>query len=98
MPGAQGGGGVTCVVVSAASRVGVIGGAGGVGTLPKGYVRNIPLPRVPLLQGAPAHQVHAVPDYYDNPYGVPTYGIPRSIVERAAYAFSPAWHAVAINN
>jgi hypothetical protein len=33
MPGARGGGGVTCVVASAASRVGVIGGAGG-GMLP----------------------------------------------------------------
>ncbi len=68
-----------------------------VGTLPKGYVHNVPLPRVPLRQSATAHQVHAVPDYYDNPYGVPTYGIPRSIVDRAAYAFSPAWHAIAIN-
>ncbi len=68
-----------------------------VGTLPKGYIRNVPLPRVPLRQSATAHQVHAVPDYYDDPYGVPTYGIPRSIVERAAYAFSPAWHAIAIN-
>jgi hypothetical protein len=68
-----------------------------VGTLPKGYVRNVPLPRVPLRQSAPAHQVHTVPDYYDNPYGVPMYGIPRSIVERAAYAFSPARHAIAIN-
>ena len=70
---------------------------GCVGTLPKRYVRKIPLPRVPLHQSAPAHQVHAVPDYYDDPFGVPMYGIPRSIVERAAYAFSPAWHAIAIN-
>ncbi len=61
---------------------------GCVGTLPKGYIRNVPLPRVPLRQSATAHQVHAVPDYYDDPYGVPTYGIPRSIVERAA---SPCW-------
>jgi hypothetical protein len=68
-----------------------------VGTLPKGYVRNVPLPRVPLCQSARAHQVHVVPDYYDDPYGVPTYSIPCSIVERAAYAFSPAWHAIAIN-
>ncbi len=68
-----------------------------VGFLPKGYVRNVPLPRVPLRQSATAHQVLAVTDYYDDPYGVPTYGIPHSIVERAAYAFSPAWHAIAIN-
>ncbi len=51
----------------------------------------------PVCQSAPAHQVQAIPDYYEDPYGVLTYGIPRSIVERAAYAFSPAWHAVAIN-
>ena len=68
-----------------------------VGTLPKGYARNVPLPRVPLRQSATAHQVHAVPDYYDDPYGVPMYGIPHSIVERAAYALSPAWHTIAIN-
>jgi hypothetical protein len=68
-----------------------------VGTLPKGYVRNVPLPRVPLRQSATAHQLHGVPDYYYDPYGVPTYGIPRSIVEKAAYAFSPVWHAIAIN-
>jgi hypothetical protein len=68
-----------------------------IGTLPKGYVRNVPLPRVPVHQSAPAHQVQAIPDYYEDPYRVPTYGIPRSIVERAAYAFSPARHAVAIN-
>ncbi len=68
-----------------------------VGTLPKGYVHNVPLPRVPLHQSATAHQVHTVPDYYDDPYGVPTYGIPHSIVERAAYVFSPAWHSIAIN-
>jgi hypothetical protein len=68
-----------------------------VGTLPKGYVRNVPLPRVPLRQSATTHQVHMVPDYYNDPYVVPTYGIPHSIVERAAHAFSPAWHAIAIN-
>ena len=63
---------------------------GCVGTLPEGYVRNVPLPRVPVLQSA-------IPDYYEDQYGVPTYITPRSLVESAAYAFSPAWQAIAIN-
>ncbi len=61
-----------------------------VGTLPEGYVRNVPLPRVPVRQSA-------IPDYYKDQYGVPTYITPRSLVESAAYAFSPAWQAIAIN-
>jgi hypothetical protein len=69
----------------------------GVGTLPKGYIHDVPLPRAPLRQSAMAYQVHAIPDYYNDPYRVPMYSIPRSIVERAAYVFSPAWHAIAIN-
>jgi hypothetical protein len=37
---------------------------GCVGTLPKGYVRNVPLPRV-LLQQSPMPQIrHMIPDYY----------------------------------
>jgi hypothetical protein len=67
-----------------------------VGTLPQGYIRNIPLPRVPLQQ-SPTSQIHTIPDYYELPYVVPMYATPRSIVENAAYAFSPAWHAIAIN-
>ena len=70
---------------------------GCVGTLPKGYVRNVPLPRVPKTQRARSHQDTTVPDYYKDPYLIPTYDSPRSIVESAAYAFSPAWHAIAIN-
>ena len=70
---------------------------GCVGTLPEGYVRNVLLPRVPVCQSAPPHQVHNIPDYYEVPYRVPTYDTPRSIVESAAYAFSPAWQAIAIN-
>ena len=69
-----------------------------VGTLPQGYIRNVPLPRVPRGQSAKSHiQVTTVPDYYETPYVVPTYDSPRSLVESAAYAFSPAWHAIAIN-
>jgi hypothetical protein len=61
------------------------------GTLPKGYVRNIPLSRVPRIQRA------TIPDYYEESYIVPMYDTPRSLIESAAYAFSPAWHAIAIN-
>ncbi len=68
-----------------------------VGTLPKCYVRNVPLPRVPKTQRARSHQDTIIPDYYKNPYLIPTYDSPRSIVESAAYAFSPTWHAIAIN-
>jgi hypothetical protein len=83
------------LVLPRASRLSTLKGC--VGTLPKGYIRSVPLHRVPLRQSATAHQVHTVPAYYDNPYRVPMYGIPCSIVERAAYAFSPAWYAIAIN-
>ncbi len=76
------------LVLPRASRPSTLKGC--VGTLPKGYVRNIPLPRVPVRQSALAHKVQAIPDFYEDPYSVSTYGIPRSIVERAAYAFSPA--------
>ena len=61
-----------------------------VGTLPEGYVRFVPLPRVPVQQST-------VPDYYKDQYRVPTYITPHSLVESAAYAFSPAWQAIAIN-
>ncbi len=68
-----------------------------VGTLPAGYVRNVPLPRVPLCQSTQSHQVHTIPEYFKVPYVVLTYNTTRSIVESAAYAYSPAWHAIAIN-
>jgi hypothetical protein len=66
-----------------------------------GYIRNAPLPRVPILQSTSSetrHQVNTIPDYYKGTYVVPTYNSPRRIVERAAFAFSPAWHTIAINN
>jgi hypothetical protein len=67
-----------------------------VGTLAQGYVRNVPLPRVPLQQ-SPTSQAHMIPDFYEVLYVAPMYTTPRSIVESAACAFSPAWHAIAIN-
>jgi hypothetical protein len=74
---------------------------GCVGTLPKEYICNVPLPRVRILQSTNSetrHQVHTIPDYYKGTYVVATYNSPRSIVERTTFAFSPAWHAIAINN
>jgi hypothetical protein len=64
-------------------------------------MRNVLPPRVPILQSTSSetrHQVHTLPNYYKGTYVVPTYNSPRSIVERAAFALSPAWHAIAINN
>jgi hypothetical protein len=68
-----------------------------VGPLPKGYVHNVPLPRGPVSQITRIRQVQKIPAYYDGPYGVPPYKTHHSIVESAAYAFSPAWQAIAIN-
>jgi hypothetical protein len=72
---------------------------GCLGNLPKGYIRNIPLPRVPIQQ-SPMSQVsqvgHMIPDYFKLSYVDPTYDSPCSKVEGAAYVFSPAWHAIAI--
>ncbi len=46
-----------------------------VGTLPQGYIRNVPLPRVPRVQSATSHitvPMIPIPDYYATPYVVPT--------------------------
>ena len=83
------------LVLPRASRPSTLKGC--VGTLPQGYIRNVPLPRVPRGQSAKSRQVHKIPDYCEPTYVVPTYGSPRSLVESAAFAFSPAWHAIAIN-
>jgi hypothetical protein len=66
--------------------------------LSEGYVGNVPLPRVLRGQTAQSHQANKIPDYYKDTYVVPTYDSPCSIGEKAAFAFSPAWHALAINN
>ncbi len=62
-----------------------------VGTLPAGYVCNVPLPWVPLPQSTQSHQVDTIPDYYKVLCVVSTYNTPCSLVKSAAYAFSPAW-------
>ncbi len=70
-----------------------------IGTLPKVFIRNVPLPQVPRVQSATSRvQVHTIPDYYKTTYAFPTYISPRSRVESATYAYSTAWHAIAINN
>ena len=83
------------LVLPRASRPSTLKGC--VGTLPQGYVRNVPLPRIPLRQSTSSNQIHMIPDYYEVTNGVPPYDTPRSIVENAAYAFSHAWQAIAIN-
>ncbi len=87
----------TPLVLPRATRPSTLKGC--VGTLPEGYIRNVPLLQVPRVQSAKSRvQVHTIPDYYKTTYAVPTYISPRSRVESAAYAYSPAWHAIAINN
>ena len=68
-----------------------------VGNLPKAYVRNVPLPRVPKTQRARSHPVTTILDYYMETYIVPMQDIPRSLAGDATYAPPPAWHAIAIN-
>ncbi len=70
---------------------------GCVGTLPAGYIPTVPLPRVPLRKSTQSHQVDTIPDYFEVPYVVSTYNTPCSLVENAAYAFSPSWQAIVIN-
>jgi hypothetical protein len=70
-------------------------------TLPEGYIPNVPLPRVPILQSnrpKTRHQIHTKSDYHKSSYVGPTYGSPCSIIKRAAFVFSPAWHAIATND
>jgi hypothetical protein len=70
-----------------------------VGTLPNVYIHNEPLPRIPRKQCAKSRvQVHTIPEYYKTTYVVHTYKSPSSRAESAAYAYSPIWHAIAINN
>ena len=68
-----------------------------VGTLPQGCVHNVTLPRIPLQQSTSSNEIHMIPDYYKVTHGVPPYNTSHMIVKNAAYVFSPAWHAIAIN-
>jgi hypothetical protein len=67
----------------------------GVGNLHKGYIRNVPLPRVPREQSTKQSQVppNRIPHYYENTYTNPTYKGTCRIGER----ISPPWQPNAIN-
>ena len=68
---------------------------GCVGNLPKGYIRNVPLPRVPREQSTRQTQVppDTIPHYYENMYTNPMYKSTCRIGER----ISPPWQPNAIN-
>ncbi len=73
---------------------------GCVGNLPEGYIRNVPLPRVPQDQSNFQSRVphaHTIPHYYEDTYGIPTYIDTCRIGERVATANSPRWQSLAIN-
>ncbi len=58
-----------------------------VGNLPEGYIRNVPLPRVPQDQStfqSRVPPVHTIPGYYEDTYVIPTYNSTRRIGERVA--------------
>ncbi len=70
-----------------------------VGNLPKGYIFNVPLPRVPRGQSTRQSQVlpNTIPHYYEDVYAIPTYKDTCRIEERVATANSPQWQLIAIN-
>jgi hypothetical protein len=60
---------------------------GCVGNLPKGYIRNVPLPRVPRDQStflSRVPHVHALPVYYKGTHVIPTCNSTCRIGERVA--------------
>ncbi len=71
-----------------------------VGNLPKRYIRNVPLPRVPQGQSTRQSQVlpNTIPHYYEDAYAIPTYKDTCRIEERLATANSPQWQPIAINS
>ncbi len=70
-----------------------------VGNLPKGYIFNVPLPRIPQGQSTGQSQVlpNTIPHYYEDVYAIPTYKDTCRIEERVATANSPQWQPIAIN-
>jgi hypothetical protein len=73
---------------------------GCVGNLPEGYIRNVPLPRVPRDQStfqSRVPTVHALPVYYEETHVIPTYISTCRIGERVTPANSPRWQHIAIN-
>jgi hypothetical protein len=73
---------------------------GCVGNLPEGYMRNVPLPRVPRDQStfqSRVPPVHTIPVYYEETHVIPKYNSTCRIGERVATANSPQWQPIAIN-
>jgi hypothetical protein len=72
---------------------------GCVGNLPKGYIRNVPLPRVPEEQSTRQSQVlpDRIPHYSEDTFMIPTYKGTFRIGERIAKANSPPWQPITIN-
>jgi hypothetical protein len=72
---------------------------GSVGNLPKGYICNVPLPRVPQGQSTRQSQVlpNTIPHYYEDAFTIPMYKDTCRIEERVATANSPQWQPIAIN-
>jgi hypothetical protein len=70
-----------------------------VGNLPKGYIRNVPLPRVPREQSTRQSQVlpDTIPHYSEDTYMIPMYKGTCRIGERIAKADSPPWQPIATN-
>jgi hypothetical protein len=72
---------------------------GCVGNLPKGYICNVPLPRVPQEWSTRQSRVlpDRIPHYSEDTYMIPTYKGTCRIGERIAKANSPPWQPIAIN-
>ena len=71
-----------------------------VGNLLEGYIRNVPLPRVPWDQSTFQSRmptVHTIPGYYKDIHVIPTYNSTCRIGERVATPNSPQWQSLAIN-
>ncbi len=71
-----------------------------VGNLPEGYIRSVPLPRVPRDQStfqSRVPPVHTIPGYYEDMYVIPTYNSTGRIGEREGLANSSRWQPLAIN-
>jgi hypothetical protein len=70
-----------------------------VGNLPKGYIRNVPLPQVPQGQSTRQSQLlpNTIPHYYEDAYAILTYKDTCRIEERVATANSVQWQPIAIN-
>jgi hypothetical protein len=77
--------GICAWLVGRAMRPSTLKGC--VGNLPKGYIRNVPLPRVPWDQStfqSRVPPVHALPVYYEGTHAIPTYNSTCWIGERVA--------------